>query len=377
MNFNLFTVRKKNQVFDMKASKTNAKVRLFSQILFTMLTLGLLLNACSNNDNKNNEANNRFNQLINYLESEGDYINSPEIPFFIGAHEVFEGMNSNFLIIDVRDTADYETNHIEGSVNIKPAHLINFFENIINPPSFEKIVLVCNSGDISALCAMAMKYLGYHNVYPLRNGLSSWSEDIAKKFQLKEYSSFLIKKLDTNTYPKNLQTDYPVLLSYENNVYKNLRNRIMDVLNSNLEEYYITINELLDNSDNYYKISYWPTERYNKGHIKGEIQYTPKSSLKSSEYLNTLPTNQPIVINCYAGNHSNFVVMYLRLLGYNALVLKYGANSFMHEIIKNEERASRYFKQSDIYNFPMVNNKKSQTIIEPKEIKTITPSGGC
>ena len=63
------------------------------------------------------------------------------------------------------------------------------------------------------------------------------------------------------------------------------------------------------------------------------MQYTPKESLKLSADLKTLPTDKPVVVYCYTGQTSANLAAYLRLLGYDARTLLYGANGMIYDLM--------------------------------------------
>jgi rhodanese-related sulfurtransferase len=56
------------------------------------------------------------------------------------------------------------------------------------------------------------------------------------------------------------------------------------------------------------------------------MQYTPKADLKMSTFLKTLSTEKPVVVYCYTGQTSSHVAAFLRVVGYDAKSLLYGAN---------------------------------------------------
>ncbi len=76
------------------------------------------------------------------------------------------------------------------------------------------------------------------------------------------------------------------------------------------------------------------------------MQYTPKESLKLSADLKSLPTDKPIVVYCYTGQTSAYVAAYLRLLGYDARSLMFGANSMMYDIMVS--KAMTVWKATEI-----------------------------
>ena len=92
----------------------------------------------------------------------------------------------------------------------------------------------------------------------------------------------------------------------------------------------ISNGDVYANLDDYYIINYWPnTEYLDPGHIEGAIQYTPSDDLPLDAYLKTLPTDKTVVVYCYTGQNSARVAAYLRIIGYDAKSLKFGANSMI------------------------------------------------
>jgi len=61
------------------------------------------------------------------------------------------------------------------------------------------------------------------------------------------------------------------------------------------------------------------------------MQYTPNVDLALDEALKTLPTDKTIVVYCYTGQNSARIATYLRVLGYDAKSLKFGANGMIHD----------------------------------------------
>lgn len=353
-------------------------MKMKSNIYIIAIIASILLNSCNFKDAEKSEEYNGFSVLIEYLESKADFVNSPETPFFINAVEIFQNLDSNLLVIDIRNKYDFEDGHIRNSINIKPDEIVNLFENKIHAPGFDRIAIVCNAGYKSAFVAMGMRYLGYKNVYPLRNGLSTWNYSIAENYRLKYISDSHLNKLDTVGYPKNNPTDFPTIKTKHQVPYKILRQRVIEILSQDLDNYFISFDELIENSDNYYIMSYWPKARYYSGHLTGSVRYQPRQSLRSDKHLNTLPHDKPTVIQCYMGNHASFAAMYLNILGYDAKNLIYGANNFIYTTMKNEETSGRFFtREKDVFDFPLIgpeHSKEPEVILPDPEINV---QGGC
>ncbi len=148
--------------------------------------------------------------------------------------------------------------------------------------------------------------------------------------------------METKENPKNQSGEYPKLYTGEKDPKQILLKQAEMITSDPFKSILVSADEVFTNPDKYYIINYWPKEKYDTGHIPGAVQYTPKKSLSTDKFLNTLPNDKPIVIYCYTGQHASMVTAYLKLLGYDARVLKYGANSFMHSKLVKKQMASFY-----------------------------------
>ncbi len=347
--------------------------------LVLLLVMSLQLAGCGPSARMDTGAEDRFDLLIRYMEEEADFVNAPDTPFFINAPEVYANLKKNYLVIDIRSREDYENGHIEGSVHVPPNRIIAYLEEEIHAPGFERIVLVCPAGYESAYVAMAARYLGYSNVFPMRNGLSSWDHAIASEYRLRHISDVHSDKLVRTGFPMNEPGRFPPIHTTRSEGYDILRERIIDILSGDIGHRFVTVDDWMENSESWYLVSYWPERPYNRGHLPGAVRYQPKKSLRSGESLSTLPVGKPVVIQCFAGNHSNFVTMYLNILGYDARSMIYGANSFMYSIIKADEAPGAHFAaEKDIFHFPLVTDDGSLEP-EPMDIPrpAAIPDGGC
>lgn len=68
------------------------------------------------------------------------------------------------LIIDVREPWEYETSHVDGSINI-PLGQLPQQKHIIEELSEQKIIIVyCRSGNRSDIAQSMLKQMGFHDV---------------------------------------------------------------------------------------------------------------------------------------------------------------------------------------------------------------------
>ena len=79
------------------------------------------------------------------------------------------------IVIDVRTIEEYNTGHIDGSINIP-------VENIpsVDYDKDKTIIVYCASGMRSAKAADELINLGYTNVYNLDGGLINWGFELVE-----------------------------------------------------------------------------------------------------------------------------------------------------------------------------------------------------
>ncbi len=355
----------------------NSKFKVITMLI--TISAIITLNSCGGNDANQNDSviENPSSAILDYLEENGNLINSAKVPALINADEVYQNLKSkNYLIIDLRIEESFKEAHIPTSVNVRPVNIIHYFENIIDPNSFEKIVLVCPNSFLSGYVNMTLMLLGYQNVYTLRYGLSSWNREAAHNYWLAGIGSYLEGKLDKTEYPKPALGSLPSLKTDQRSVYQALRHRAQEILDVSLKDVIVTTQEIIENPDKYFIISYWPKSTYDEGHLPGAIHYAPKQSLARNKDLLTLPTDKPIAVFCYTASHSSFVTAYLRLLGYNAFNQAYGANAFMNNTMIKTQTTFRGFQDIHINDFPLISGDENGEQAEVKT-ETITIQGGC
>jgi rhodanese-related sulfurtransferase len=348
---------------------------IFSKTIISILFItAIVFSGCKNSENET-VTYEMFDKLIEYIEENGDFINSEQAPSITGAEELMSKMEKNIHIIDIRPAEQYAEKHISGAVNVPFSEVIDYFETSIEPSSFETIYFISSDGQASAFANCLVSLLGHKNTKSIRYGMSAWDEESAKQGWLLYISSEQIDKLTTEEVAKNTAGKYPEIWSESNNAYDVLRNRAKELLSHQFNTYTVTNTDVIKNPSAYYIINYWGPDLYAKGHLPGAIQYTPKKSLKRSAALNTLPIDKPIVVYCYTGQHSAVITAYLRILGYDAYSLKYGTNGFMHRMLVDD--IGHAFTEKNIMNYPVVGSSNNSGETQTIETKKVIPQGGC
>ena len=275
-----------------------------------------------------------FETLVTYLEANGNFINSDAAPAIILAGEVKKNMkNSKYLIVDVRSDTWFEYGHIKGAVNVKTADLLTHFETKINAKDYDKIVLVCYSGQSAAYFTGLLRLAGFDNAYSMKWGMSSWRADFAENSWDKNVKNDFASKLETTDNAKPEKGSRPVLNTGKTEGKDILRAQLEIAFATPYKESIIKSADVFGAPADYYTVNYCAKDRYDKGHIPGAVQYQPRS-LSSENELYTLPTDKKIAVYGLTGQSTAYVVAYLNVLGYNVGNVAYGANSFMNKELK-------------------------------------------
>ncbi len=292
--------------------------------------------------------------LVQYLEANGDYLNTSN-PAIISAQDVRTLQLTNptqLYVIDIRSAADFTgKGHIEGAVNVALPNLATHIKTI-NTTNYEKIVVACYSGQTSGYATALLRLLGYGNVFSLKWGMSSWNGQIANSWLPaigNNYTNFV-----QTVYPKAAAGNLPVINTGKTTGKEILEARIDQLLSSSdpFGDVKITYATVTATPANYYIVNYWPENHYNLGHLPEAIQYTPKTTLKLSADLKTLPTNKPVVIYCYTGQTSAQTAMILKVMGYDAKTLLFGVNTMNYDWMGTNGLTQ--FTAAEIKDFPFV-----------------------
>jgi rhodanese-related sulfurtransferase len=75
------------------------------------------------------------------------------------------------LVIDARDAAQFEADHIPGAVNMEWREAVARRDEI---PRDKPVVVYCNTGSLSAQAVFALRLLGWDNVRVLQDGIEGW-----------------------------------------------------------------------------------------------------------------------------------------------------------------------------------------------------------
>lgn len=325
-------------------------------VAFFISTIALFssfTNVNYNDTNPDPPIANEFDILVKYLEANGNFINSSASPAFIDADEVKKNLkNPKYHIIDVRSETWFEYGHIKNANNVKTTELLSYFDYEIDPAEFDKIILVCYSGQSAAYFTGLLRLAGYDNVYNMKWGMSSWRLDFADNSWNKNLKNDFAGKLEATDNAKPAKGTAPALNTGKTDAKEILSVQLEKLFATPYKESIIKSTDVFTTPGDYYIINYWDNDKYKSGHIPGAIQYQPNSSLSSTTDLLSIPTGKRIAVYGCTGQETAYVVAFLDVLGYDAGNIAYGANSFMHTELKNKKWDA--FSKKEINMYPVV-----------------------
>ncbi len=323
-------------------------------LLPLLLTTGIL--ACSDDDPTAPpvETVDEAAVLVNYVESTFNY--DIQGGFVIKASDVRTNIvtDAKQYVIDIRAPADFAAGHIEGAVNVAWGDLAGHLENLSPSAStYDVIVLACYSGQTAAFATGVVRALGFTNVKSLKWGMSGWHEDFAGPWINGRSNARAAQFVTGASPPKNAAGDYPSINTGFDDGPSILEARVNTVLNQGFNAAKLTNADVFGNLGGHYIVNFWPANLYqDTGHVPGAIMYDPGTNpFKSNTFLKTLPTDKPVVLYCYTGQTSAYLAGYLRVLGYDARTLLYGANGMIWDRMVGDGVANAFDPGHDVMNY--------------------------
>jgi rhodanese-related sulfurtransferase len=92
--------------------------------------------------------------------------------------------NPELIVLDIRELNEFEVMHIKGSLHVprgvlEGACVWNYDDTIpaLAQSRGQNIVVVCRSGNRSALAALTMQQMGFEQVRSLKLGIKGWNDN--------------------------------------------------------------------------------------------------------------------------------------------------------------------------------------------------------
>ncbi len=309
-------------------------------------------------------------ELLYHLEESGNYINSDQMPSLINVDMIYAN-TSHYLLLDIRPAEEFSAGHINEAINVQHSDLIGFLDSA-GASSFDKVVLISRNGQSSAFYTCLLRLYGLNNVYSMSYGMAAWNSVFSEEWlQARQQNDSFFVFYSAFPSPKSNVTPLPAVELQGTSISEKAKNRIRDVSKSDYEDN-VTLSEgtctidyikFIHNLRRYYSICYGYPELYKDfiagiAHPAGTVLYDPPpngSELRSTSALQFIPSDSTIVIYSTDGQLSAFAVAYLRVLGYNAKSLLFGANSmFYNSLLYSQNLRDEAFTESKIRDYPYV-----------------------
>ncbi len=300
-------------------------------IIFLIFPLFILSGCKDKNDDTPQPEKGTFADLKGYLIE-----NSLDLPdilngWIVSAQAVHENL-SNYYIMDIRKPEDFANGHIEGAVNSSLANIVKDAKDVT-----KQIVVVCYTGQTAAHAVVALRLSGHTNAQVLKWGMSGWNEAFAGPWNNNVGNT-------VNEYPNSWTTDatatpeefeYPDWETTTTDPAEILKERVNEFLAGGFNG--INSTDVLASPSDYFINNFWAqadVEKY--GHIKGAYRIKETLSLADGGIKN-LDASKKVVTYCWTGQTSSMVTAYLKILGYDALSLKFGANAMIHDQLETHK----------------------------------------
>jgi len=91
--------------------------------------------------------------------------------------QVSEHLGNGIVLVDVRESTEWDAGHIPGAKHVPRAYLESRVEGVVGSDREQQIVLYCATGQRSSLAAHTLKeQLGYENVKSMTGGITLWKD---------------------------------------------------------------------------------------------------------------------------------------------------------------------------------------------------------
>ncbi|MBK7632770.1 MAG: rhodanese-like domain-containing protein [Ignavibacteriales bacterium] len=334
-----------------------------NQKIFFFLLL-LILSSCLDENsllNDNIELDGTA-KILRYIESIGDFANTDLAPALISASELFSN-NLQYSILDIREPQEFTAGHIEFARNISVLNLYEIVDSLNKITPLKNIVIISKNGQASAYFVCLLRLAGFTNVYTLNYGMASWNVDFAAEWlgalgnSDQSYLNLEYPKKPFTNLP-NLEFPPSLITEQEKTNY-----RIKEIIKKGFISG-VNFSENISTGiiNTHFLVCYGKGQLYgaprdlgSRGHPENTVWFkdTPLFEFRSTNSLQTLPNNQPILIYSGDGQLSSCMTAYLTFLGYDVKSLLFGANQLFYFRLNADPTLTEYiFSMADIMNYP-------------------------
>jgi len=238
---------------------------------------------------------------------------------------------AGIYLLDVRSKADFDKEHIQGASQVDFAQWAAP-ENLSKLPKDKKIVVICYTGNTAAQTVSGLRMLGF-NAAALKAGMMGWTQTALTQPTIQALNAANGANVTT---PANASSPAPVAQPFsppsadDYTVLAEKANTVMgkmatsgDYANNTISAEELKTRLAGADKDKLFLLDVRGTADFNKGHIEGAVN-VPFAAVAVPDNLKLLPKDKKIIVVCYTGNTAAQANTVLRMLDYDAAVLKFG-----------------------------------------------------
>jgi rhodanese-related sulfurtransferase len=223
----------------------------------------------------------------------GSYLsNIPEGFMSVGKLEDFKTLldSSQVVLVDVRETKEYDEGHFPGAINIPIRTLA---DNLNKIPADKPVVVYCASGHRAGMATTALQLLGYKNV-KAGPTFKAWAE-----------ANEVVSTEPVEATPYFVPQLQPELLAAVKGFLSNLPDGYLAV--GDMEKFKDAV------ANGAFLVDVREISEYDAGHLPNAINI-PIRTL--ADNLDRVPTDRPVFVYCKSGHRAALSTAALQLLGY-------------------------------------------------------------
>ncbi len=247
-----------------------------------------------------------------------------DVPAFVEMYDIF----------DIRQANAFAAGHIEGAKNVLLKDIVTEAATTTKP-----ILVVCYTGQTASHAVIALRLSGYTDAKVLKWGMSGWRSDLSTPWLNNSGTDNGVigvghANWSMGPVAEDMTYDAPLLTTTATNGAGILAERVNHMLTNGFKG--VASAEVLENPGLYFINNFWAqadVDHY--GHITGAHRIKPLS-IENGE-ISKLNPEQQICTYCWTGQTSSMITAFLNVLGYNAVSLKFGANSMIYSELESHK----------------------------------------